>query len=513
MWIEHALAPLFPSWALQRIQARMAFNAVAAYEGAKVTRRTRGWLTGSTSANTETRTALPRLRDRCRSLVRDNPYALAAIDLAVAYQVGAGIVSRSNTGDDAFDEQADGVWNEWADETGWYRKQALAARGRAEAGEMLLRLQPLTSGEAKARGMRVPYDVGVYEPDYIDSYREMRQVNGNVVHQGIELAPDGTRVSYWLFHEHPGDTGALALRGLTSSPVPATNVLHLYRQDRAGQIRGVPDLAAVMTRLRMLDDLDDALLEQARVQACLAIFVTSSADGAKAPITGDANAGIGERDRRIRPGQIENLRPGEDIAFAPPPSAQGGTQFARYVQGAIATGAGLTYDLLTGDLSGANYSSLRAGRLAFRRRLQMTQWGTLIPGMVDPVYQRVMNAAVLSGALRPVSLMPGQRWPVKHAPPRFELLDPQAEYEGMRAGIRNGLITWPDAVTELGEDPREQLAEIAAWNKKFDDDAVVFDSDPRRVSAAGLAQDPKQIARLEIAATGPAGGPSPSQGA
>jgi capsid protein len=37
---------------------------------------------------------------------------------------------------------------------------------------------------------------------------------------------------------------------------------------------------------------------------------------------------------------------------------------------AVAQGFGLTYDLLTGDLRQANYSSLRAGRLAFKRRLE-----------------------------------------------------------------------------------------------------------------------------------------------
>ena len=46
---------------------------------------------------------------------------------------------------------------------------------------------------------------------------------------------------------------------------------------------------------------------------------------------------------------------------------------------AIAAGVGLTYELLTGDLSQVNYSSIRAGLIEFRRRMEALQWQLLRP--------------------------------------------------------------------------------------------------------------------------------------
>jgi capsid protein len=43
------------------------------------------------------------------------------------------------------------------------------------------------------------------------------------------------------------------------------------------------------------------------------------------------------------------------------------TAFARRALEASAVGTGLTYDQVAGDLTQANYSSLRAGKIEFRR--------------------------------------------------------------------------------------------------------------------------------------------------
>jgi capsid protein len=56
---------------------------------------------------------------------------------------------------------------------------------------------------------------------------------------------------------------------------------------------------------------------------------------------------------------------------------------------AIAAGVGLTYELLTGDLSQVNYSSIRAGLLEFRRRMEALQWQLLVPGLCRPVVAAV----------------------------------------------------------------------------------------------------------------------------
>jgi len=66
---------------------------------------------------------------------------------------------------------------------------------------------------------------------------------------------------------------------------------------------------------------------------------------------------------------------------------------------AIAAGVGLTYELLTGDLSQVNYSSIRAGLIEFRRRMEALQWQLLVPGLCQPVWRRFVLAAQAAGKL------------------------------------------------------------------------------------------------------------------
>ncbi|WP_164146025.1 phage portal protein, partial [Stenotrophomonas maltophilia] len=84
--------------------------------------------------------------------------------------------------------------------------------------------------------------------------------------------PVGRRVAYWLFDEHPGS--ALAMRSLESRRIPAEDVIHVFLSKRPGQARGYSWLAPVMQRMRSFDEMEDAIMEQAKIAACFAAFVT-----------------------------------------------------------------------------------------------------------------------------------------------------------------------------------------------------------------------------------------------
>ena len=512
MNLDRILASVAPGWALRRMQQRMAWrNLRALYEGAANTRRTRGWRAGGTGPNAEVQQALAVLRARSRDLVRNNPFAAAGLDLVVSYQVGSGIVPRSATKDQDLDREVDTLWSAWAaqaDVTGRsdiYGLQAMMARSRAEAGEALALLVPLSAAEARRRGMAVPLALQVLEPDHLDETDDSPARGGSpFVRQGVELDAQGRPIAFHLREDHPGETDGILGRMVGDRRrYDAANVLHLYRQDRPGQIRGVPDLAPVMTRLRSLDELEDAALEQAKVQACLAALIISQAPAAKGPLEGGDLAGMEDAQdgfKSLYPGMMERLLPGEDVKFLTPSGTGSFEGLARHQLHAIATGWGLTYDLLTGDLSGANYSSLRAGRLAFRRRLERVQWHCLVPMMCERIWLAFTRAAVASGALPPRA----EGYPVQWAPPVFEMVDPLKDAAAVQAQMRLGLLTWGQAVAQVGWEPRRQAEEIAEWNEELDKRGIILDGDPRRTAGTGGAQDTRANAAIEIAATGAA---------
>ena len=217
---------------------------------------------------------------------------------------------------------------------------------------------------------------------------------------------------YWLYPTHPGDGRG----GLVSHRVPADRVLHLFERLRPGQVRGVPWFAPVMLKLRDLDAYDEAELVRKKIEACFAAFVTGVQDEetlGKARTEAD-----GARIETFEPGMIEYLEPGRDVKFASPSASGGYAEYMRMQLHAVAAGVGLTYELLTGDLSQVNYSSIRAGLIEFRRRMEALQWQLLVPGLCQPVWRRFVLAAQAAGKL------PDGEISADWTAPRFEAVDP-----------------------------------------------------------------------------------------
>lgn len=504
MILDRMLAAIAPGWALRRMRNRLAWrNLSALYDGARNSRRTRGWRTDSSGPNLEVQAGLAELRNRSRDLVRNNGWARAGLSQIVSYQVGTGILPRADTGDRALDKEVDALFAAWAkrcNRTGradFFAIQAQIARSRAEAGESLALMLPLTLPEMRRRNLPVPLALQVVEPDHLDESYD-QDGNGLRIRQGIELDSAGAPIGYWLRPDHPGERDGVFAKTSLFERYDARDVLHVFEADRPGQLRGVPDLAAVMTRLRALDELEDAALEREKVQACLAAFVTSQASAGRGPLE-RIEDNTGDPLKSFSPGMIERLLPGEDVKFAMPSGVGGFSETARHQLHAIAAGFGLTYDLLTGDLSQANYSSLRAGRLAFRRRLEQAQWLMLVPAF-ERIWERFIAAAIQVGALDPRA----GGYPVKWAPPRFEMVDPLKDTTAMNAMVRSGFMTWGQAVGEMGWDPHAQAEEIKAWNAEFDEYGLILDADARRTGGSGGAQNAAANAAIEIAATGAA---------
>ena len=72
-WLDRAIGAVSPGAGLRRERRRQALQLMQrAYEGAKVGRRTDGWVTAGSGANSEIAPALSRLRERSRDLVRNN---------------------------------------------------------------------------------------------------------------------------------------------------------------------------------------------------------------------------------------------------------------------------------------------------------------------------------------------------------------------------------------------------------------------------------------------------------
>jgi capsid protein len=184
----------------------------------------------------------------------------------------------------------------------------------------------------------------------------------------------------------------------------------------------------------------------------------------------------------FEPGLIAYARGGKDIKFNQPATTAGISEWLRAQLHIIAAGFRIPYELLTGDLSQVNYSSIRAGIVEFRRLVSAVQWQIVIPIFCQPIWDWFIEAAYAAGKIPVASA--GVVW----STPKFEYLNPLDDARADLMLMRMGATSLKRVVGRQGESLEEILAEIKEVNAMLDRDKIVLDSDPRRVTQQGLYQ-------------------------
>jgi lambda family phage portal protein len=483
-WLERMLSPIAPGWAARRLADRASFELAArAYDAARSTRATRNWIAGSNSAQEEIRPALQALRNRSRDLCRNNPWGIKVRRQLPAHLVGTGVTPRA-TGDSAerTRRRALDAWRAWSEATdievgvGFEGQQALIAGTIVESGEALL----VWTADSRAPG---GWTTKVLEPDYLDEHfnETSRNGSGRIVN-GIEFDAAGRRVAYHFWREHPGDYLLGGMPGTDRIRVRAEFVDHIYEVLRPGQVRGVPWLAASALRLRGLDDYLDSERWRKKVTAAFGVFLLTPNAPAMSPMgaqsTETTSDGRSRGIETIAPGTIKRLKPGEDVKFAQPPADSGLTEYIKAELLAIAAGVGVPYAEMTGDLSNANYGSMRAGKVEFWALLDAWQWLMLKPMLLSRAWSRVQATAGVAGM------------PCAWTFPKRTWVDPLKDAQAEILAIRAGLTSQQDAIAARGEDWREVLAEQAEFQAELERLNLVVETSVKATQPAPSNSEP-----------------------
>lgn len=481
--LDRLISVFSPRWAAARIRHRLVGETLARhYEAAQGGRRTDGWRRSHTDADAASQGALPLLRAHGRDLVRNNGWARNAIRVIPRNTIGTGI--RAKALDAADPSAVASAWRRWAGSTQcdadgrltFSGLQALVVRGVAESGEMLIRRRPRLAKD----GLAIPLQLQVLEPDYLDTLQSSpTSSSGGRIVQGVEFNAIGRRAAYWLFDSHPGSN---LMPSGTSRRVPASEILHVFDVERAGQARGVSWLSAAVLNLKDFDEFEDAELMKEKIAACLSAFITET-DGDPATL-GESSADDPLIDT-IAPGMVQKLRPGQDVTVVNPPATVEGGFTIRQLR-RIAAAIGVTYEDLTGDYSEVNFSSSRMARIAHWGNVDHWRGNMVVPQFLDPAWAWAMEAAELAGRVRrnDEGELPGVEW----TPPPMPMLEPGKEGRAYSERIRSGVMTPSDAAREQGYDWDEFVAQYAADQADLDAAGVVLDSDARRTTQAGLQQ-------------------------
>jgi lambda family phage portal protein len=491
------------------------------FEAGRTARRLKGFVPSGLHVNQLVQQAGSTILKRARHLVRNSGYARKAVSIWASSVVGAGITPKSAIKAEKQRAGVQDLWLEWTDEadseslTDFYGLLRRIAREEFIAGECFVRIRDRRSSD----GLSVPMQLQVLPAEMLPLAKNEDLGGGRVIRHGIEFDPIGRRVAYHFLRRHPGDPQPSALFGATETvAVPAEQVVHVFDPIDAGQIRGVSRLTSAIIKLFMLDQYDDAELSRKNVAALYAGFVTTPEDGGD-PLEDDEDEdGL----LPLEPGILQKLRPGEDIRFSSPSEVGGSYEAFQYrtlLQ--IAAATGIPYAYLTGDMTQANYSSVRTALVEFRRDVEAFQHSVMIFLCCRPIWRAWLDRAVLSGAvaLRDYERKVREYRKVEWLPPHWDWVDPLKDVQAEIAQIRAGLKSRAQSVAERGYDVIALDEEIAADKARADRLGLVFDTDAKSTSSAGVTQarpggsgfvDPEDAPETPQPAAQPGGAPGPA---
>jgi len=422
------------------------------YVGAATGRLQNGWVTANPSIEAITDADLARLRARSRHLCRNNPLIAQAQTAFGTGLIGSGVAARSATGSQTIDKRVDALWADVVREIDAEGIQDLAGLQLTAFNTMF------AGGEAIIRrrwrqpddGLTVPFQIQVLPAEYLDISKTEDLADGGRIVQGVEFGSDGRRRAYWLFRDHPD-----VVWSGESVRVPAEDVAHVYEVREAGQVRGIPWPAPVISQVYALEEYREAERVRKRIEACTVAFVSSPDGTIPFPETASTTDADGNPIGSLNPGAILNVRDGTTVTMGTPAQVWGFPDYVKTEVQAIASGLRITYALLSGNLKDVNYSSIRYGALAYKAVVQQIQRTVIEPLMMRPIWRWFIEAAIASGKLR------ARDYPVKFVPPVFEEIDRVKEANADVEEVKAGLASLQDVLARRGQDWRKVLSEQA----------------------------------------------------
>jgi lambda family phage portal protein len=464
--VGRLFASVFPGWALRRAVARVHLRHVSGLLSEHVNdtqKRLRRERTVSVEQDVQQNRA--KLLAIARTLYATNSWAVGAVNSITGNVIGRGmrpesaIEMKSGTSaglpDTKANDRVEKVFSDWAQNADLTGRKSLSSlqrslyRERWIANDVFLRRHTVDRG----RG-RVPLALEVVSGEQLSD----RTDKANGIVQGVQFEA-GRPVAYHFFRED-GSTEV--------EVVSADQVVHLFKPHRPGAVRGLSPMGPVWDKFDALKRYLNHELTRAQIASAF-VFLHKTAGS---PLTGLKSAQSpqnlddhGNKLVDIYDGgglyihggtgdSLESVAPAiQSTAFDP---------FVTLVLRSIATGIGISYELLARDFTRTNFSSARQSSLEDRRQWEPEQT-EFIDEVLAVVWDWFVDAARLGGVVPFTATRAG--WPVSWTPQGWQWVDPQKEVTATATAIEIGLDNPVDACRRLGRDLYDNVKKKAAAEK------------------------------------------------
>ena len=430
---------------------------------------TSDWHLGTDSTNAKLRSHLPRMVNMCRALAETNPYFRRFLTEWVANIVGPqGIKFQSEIAfangrpDENKRKVIEDAWKEWS-ETAWahgatYVEGAQTVeRSVARDGFCFVRI---------LRNYDNPHRFALQMLDW--SYLNLEasgKHNGNQVIAGVEVDAFGKPVAYHLRTNTTNATGddlrLSVFGGNRAVRIPATELIMRFYRETPEQVVGFPMAAAAVTALRHLEKYEEAEVVAARVAACSTMSIENTNPETFTGEDGDdllANL-------EMTPGGTLNMPDGVSAKLLSPnhPNTAFNEFRVSMLKGA-ASACMVSHSALSSDYSEANYSSLRAEKLA-QTDVYRTYQGMVIAQQERPIFDAWLEMQLVAGTLpfelTGFSALRKARW----QPRGWDWVDPQKEVAAVEKSLQLNITSRKRETAKRGIDMDELDEEIEADEK------------------------------------------------
>lgn len=442
-------------------------NILRAYDGATTQGPDGGWLPTNNTGDQEIKRDFSTTLARARDLDRNHPFVTDALRIGYAYTVGNALVPQSQIFKPKSNKRdLEKIRLVEATHAVWAEHCCLDGRDMVDLNRFIYRHLKI-DGEffcIISSDKTHPLKLQPIEPDQIDSNVDGPLKNGNYAIRGLEFEKTGKCVAYHIYDAHPG---GFELSRKTAR-IPAERMIHVYQPGRITETRGICHFVSSILPLFDQNELSDSILDLHRIAAAYGIFIESE-------FPQDAISGFGSRQiskdgktsnekiRTITPAGVHYTNVGEKVKTTKPemPTAN----FLGFDQGYQRKGGkgfGLSYETFTGDLSNANFSTLKAGQNN-ERCLFRVESSLIIRKAKLPIWRLWMDASHLIGNLQLPNYWQKKALyqKVRFSLPALPSPDPWKEEKADTAALKNKSTSRHRINERKGQDYDEVMQELA----------------------------------------------------
>ena len=474
------------------------------------------WVTLPLDINTILRNDLAKLRARSRDLARNDDTCkrfLAILKQNVLGHAGIKLQAKNKLAngkqDAKWNAEIEREWPLFLQKRRWRGQSTSPSACGQLTGRELAWLSLWTraiDGECFIQILRgYPHNkhrfaVRFLNPDLLDSGYCVEQKNGNRVEMGIEFDEFDRPVAYHFSEQHPNRK--FTSKNKRRRRIPASQIIHLFRHEFVGQVRGIPDFAGIMQKTKMLGGVHEAIVVGWRVAAAKMGFFTAR-DPELLQDDEDGNApGFDPSTIEATPGSFDVIP--DSLALqtfdAEYPTSTYESGHKVFMQ-QLANGLNVSSPTLSNNYSDVNYSSLRQALLEDREGWRCIQ-AEMIDGFYQPLFDEWYDWSVhVTGRIQVVDskryLDPVIAW----QPRGWPWVEPLREVKAHREAVDGKFRTRQSVMAETsGADFTETVDELAAEDEALKERGLL-PADPAETSA-GSAQDSGAVPPGDAAAAG-----------